>query len=159
MTKLNLDLSSRRPIRLRLPRTGQAETADHRSSETSPATSPEGTQSLDLMSPEQNVQRIMWTGTIWFAAAVASVAVVLGLLLSSGWRPALLAGGVRALWWAGSSAVALSIGLIGWSGCPILEVDVPTASRNKSRTMQLGTMMFIVGSSAALLAVLLGPAT
>jgi len=38
----------------------------------------------DLMTPEKNVQRIMWTGTIWFVAAVGSVAVALGLLLSSG---------------------------------------------------------------------------
>lgn len=115
-------------------------------------------QKHDLMSPEKNVQRIMWTGTIWFAAAVGAVAVTLGLLLSSGWRPAILSGGVKVLWWIGSSLVAVSIGLIGWSGCPILEVDVPTADRNKSRTMQLGTMMFIVGSAAALFAVLLGPA-
>jgi hypothetical protein len=109
------------------------------------------------MSPDQNVQRIMHTGTIWFAAAVGSIAVTMGLLLSSGWRPALLMGGVRVLWWAASAVVALSIGLIGWSGCPILEVDVQTADRNKTRTMQLGTLLFIVGSAAALLAVLLGP--
>jgi hypothetical protein len=62
------------------------------------------------------------------------------------------------LFWVGAGAVAISVGLIGWSGCPILEVDVPTASRNKSRTMQAGTLLFIVGSAAALLAVLLGPA-
>jgi hypothetical protein len=111
-----------------------------------------------LMSPEVNVQRIMWTGTIWFAAAVGSVAVVLGILLSSGWRPAMLTGFVRVLFWMGSGFVTLSIGLIGWSGCPILEVDVPTADKNKSRTMQLGTMLFIVGSAIALFAILLGPA-
>ena len=115
-------------------------------------------QKHELMSAEQNVQRIMRTGTVWFAAAVGSVAVVLGLLLSSGWRPAILTGGVKLLWWVGSSLVTVSIGLIGWSGCPILEVDVPTADKNKTRTMQLGTMLFIVGSAAALFAVLLGPA-
>ena len=113
----------------------------------------------DLMTPEKNVQRIMWTGTIWFVAAVGSVAVALGLLLSSGWRPTLLSAGVATLFWVGSALVALSVGLIGWSGCPILEVDVPTADRNKTRTMQAGTMLFIVGGAAALLAVLLGPAS
>lgn len=123
-----------------------------------PSRSTDTTAVHPLMSPEQNVQRIMWTGTIWFAAAVGAVAVVLGLLLSSGWRPALLTGGVRVLFWAASAVVTLSIGLIGWSGCPILEVDVPTADRNKSHTMQLGTMLFIVGGAFALLAVLLGPA-
>ncbi|MET4783442.1 hypothetical protein [Glaciihabitans sp. UYNi722] len=112
----------------------------------------------DLMTPEKNVQRIMWTGTAWFAAAVGAVAIVLGLLLSSGWRPARLPGDLEVLWWIGSGLVALSIGLIGWSGCPILEVDLPTADRNKTRTMRLGTMLFIVGSAVAMFAVLLGPA-
>ena len=112
-----------------------------------------------LMSPEVNVQRIMWTGTIWFTAAVGAVAVVLGLLLGSGWRPSVLPTADEALWWVGVALVTLSVGLIGWSGCPILEVDVPTADRNKSRTMQLGTMLFIVGGAMALLAVLLGPAS
>jgi peptide/nickel transport system permease protein len=55
-----------------------------------------------------------------------------------------------------SVALGLSIGLLGWSGCPILEVDVPTASRNKSLTMQLGTMLFILGSIGAMFTVLLG---
>jgi hypothetical protein len=110
------------------------------------------------MSPEKNVQRIMWTGTVWFAAVVGSVAVSLGLLLSSGWRPAVLSAGLSVLWWIGSGFVVVSIGLIGWSGCPVLEVSVPTADRNKTRTMQLGTLLFIVGGAAALFAVLLGPA-
>jgi hypothetical protein len=112
----------------------------------------------ELMTPDKNVQRIMWTGTIWFATAVASIAIALGFLLSSGWRPAVLSTGLAVLWWIGSGIVALSIGLIGWSGCPILEVDVPTADRNKTRTMQLGTLLFMVGGALAFLAVLLGPA-
>lgn len=112
----------------------------------------------DLMTPEQNLQRIMWTGTIWFIGATASVGIVLGLLLASGWRPAVLSGGIAVLWWIGSALTALSIGLMGWSGCPILEVSVPIADRNKTRTMQVGTLFYIVGGAAALLAVLLGPA-
>ena len=110
------------------------------------------------MSAETNVQRIMWTGTAWFAVAAGSTAIVLGMLLSSGWRPAQLPDDLQVLWWVGSVLVVLSVGLIGWSGCPILEVDVPTASRNKSRTMQLGTMFFIIGGAVALFAVLVGPA-
>lgn len=112
----------------------------------------------DLMTPEQNLQRIMWTGTIWFIGAAGSVALALGLLLASGWRPAVLTGGIAALWWVGAALTALSIGLMGWSGCPILEVSVPIADRNKTRTMQIGTLFYIVGGAAALLAVLLGPA-
>ena len=113
----------------------------------------------DLMTPEKNVQRIMWTGTAWFGVTVGSVALVLGFLLSSGWRPSVLSTGLAVIWWIGAALVALSIGLIGWSGCPILEVNVPVADRNKTRTMQLGTLLFIVGGAAALLAVLLGPAS
>lgn len=109
------------------------------------------------MSPEKNTQRIMRTGTVWFGVAAGSVAVTAGMLLASGWRPAVLPGGLETLWWVASAIVVLSVGLIGWSGCPILEVDVPTADRNKSRTMQLGTMLFIVGGAAALLAVMLSP--
>ena len=81
-----------------------------------------------------------------------------GLLLSSGWRPALLSGGIAVLWWIGVVVVTLSLGLVGWSGCPILEVDVPTADRNKTRTMQVGTLCLILGSAASIFAVLLGPA-
>jgi hypothetical protein len=110
------------------------------------------------MSPPTNVQRIMWTGTIWFAVAIFSSATALGLLLSSGWRPAELSTGLSILWWIGSALVVVSIGFIGWSGCPILEVDVPTANRNKTRTMQLGTLFFILGGAATMLAALLGPA-
>lgn len=110
-----------------------------------------------LMSPEANVQRIMRTGTVWFGVAVGAVAVFSGLLLSSGWRPSVLAGPIEVVWWIGSVFVALSIGLIGWSGCPILEVSVPVADVNKSRTMQLGTLLFIVGGALSIFAVLLGP--
>jgi hypothetical protein len=112
----------------------------------------------DLMTPEKNVQRIMRTGTAWFAVAAGSVALTAGLLLAAGWRPSVLPSGLETLWWVASGIVVLSVGLIGWSGCPILEVSVPTADRNKSRTMQLGTMLFIIGGAAALLAVMLGPA-
>jgi hypothetical protein len=110
------------------------------------------------MTPEKNVQRIMWTGTIWFAAAAGSVAVFVGLLLLSGWRPAVLNLFLQIVWWVGAGIEALSIGLIGWSGCPILEVDVPTADRNKTKTMQFGTALFIIGGVLAVAAVLLGPA-
>lgn len=112
----------------------------------------------DLMTPESTVKRIMWTGTAWFAVAVGSSAVTLGFLLGSGWRPAVLPEDLAVMWWLGFGLVTLSIGLIGWSGCPILEVDVPTADRNKTRTMQLGTMLFIIGGATAQVAVLLGPA-
>lgn len=116
------------------------------------------TELHELMQPEQNVQRIMWTGTAWFAVAVGSTAIVMGTLLSSGWRPSDLPVGLGVLWWFGAVLVAGSVALIGWSGCPILEVSVPVADHNKTRTMQLGTLLFIVGGALSLAAILLGPA-
>jgi hypothetical protein len=113
----------------------------------------------ELMTPEVNVQRIMRTGTVWFASAVGTVGVFLGLVLASGWRPAQLAVPDQVVWWTGAVVVVLSIGLLGWSGCPILEVDVPTADRNKTRTMQWGTALFIIGGALAAAALLLGPTT
>jgi hypothetical protein len=110
-----------------------------------------------LMSAEQNVARIMWTGTIWFGVVIASIAITMGMLLSSGWRPAVLPAGLGVLWWFGAVLVSLSVALIGWSGCPVLEVSVPVADRNKTRTMQLGTLLFIVGGALSLAAVVLGP--
>lgn len=110
------------------------------------------------MTPEVNVQRIMRTGTVWFAAAVGAVGVFLGLVLASGWRPMRLAAPDQVLWWVGALVVVGAIGLLGWSGCPILEVDVPTADRNKTRTMQWGTALFIIGGALAATAVLLSPA-
>src|ERR1700712_505012 len=68
----------------------------------------------ELMTPETNVQRIMWTGTIWFVGVIGSVAIVAGLLLSSGWRPSLLSAGTAVLWWGGWGLVDLSIGRVRW---------------------------------------------
>lgn len=112
----------------------------------------------ELMEPAPNVQRIIWTGTIWFAAVVVSIAVSTGMLLASGWRPTILPGPLEAIWWIGAGAVTLSVGLIGWSGCPVLEVSIPVASRNKSRTIQFGTFLFLMGSAIALGAEFIGPA-
>ena len=113
----------------------------------------------DLMGPVENLQRIMWTGTLWFVGGVVAVALAFSAVLLSGWRPDVLSTPGETLFWVGAGAVALSLGLIGWSGCPILEVSVPVADRNKTRTMQLGTFSFLVGSAATMLAVLLGPAS
>lgn len=112
----------------------------------------------DLMAPVQNVQRIMRTGTVWFAAALVAIALFMGPLLASGWRPADLPSSLETIWWLGAVGVVASLGLIGWSGCPILEVDVPTASRNKSRTMQLGTATLIVATTLCVFAMMAGPA-
>lgn len=113
----------------------------------------------DLMSPEINVQRIMRTGTVWFATALLADVVFFGLLLASNWRPWMMADeGLEVIFCVGAAANVLSLGLVGWSGCPILEVSVPKANRNKTLTMQLGTLLLILSTAAIFFAVLMGPA-
>ncbi|WP_157887732.1 hypothetical protein [Frondihabitans sp. PAMC 28766] len=112
----------------------------------------------DLMTPEKNVQRIMWTGTAWFIGAAGTVAITFGLLLASGWRPSILPPFLGVVFWVGAVLLALSIGLLGWSGCPILEVSVPVADRNKTRTMQIGTFLYIIAGVICFFAILMGPA-
>jgi hypothetical protein len=72
-------------------------------------TSREHTGALhELMTPEKNVKRIMRTGTVWLAVAVGSVALFLGPLLTSGWRPTQFGGLDQAVWWVGALAVAVT---------------------------------------------------
>lgn len=107
MTKTNQEVSSPRTTSSRIPRNRptqqqprDAQNAQSAGSDAQRTASNAAFAPHQLMTPEANVQRIMWTGTIWFVAAVGAVAIALGLLLSSGWRPDVLSGGVEVLWWS-----------------------------------------------------------
>jgi hypothetical protein len=101
------------------------------------------------------VQRIMWTGTIWFSATLLGIALFLGPLLAGGWRPTQLPLPLAIIWWVGAALTAASMALIGWSGCPILAEDVETEDRRKSRSMPLGVVFFLIGTAACLFTVML----
>lgn len=110
-----------------------------------------------MTSDEEEVKRIIFSGTVWFGASIIAVAVPFAGLLVSGWRPSALPEPLAILWWIGCAVVALGIFCFAWSGCPVLEVDVPTSDRNKIVTIRSGVVLFLLGSAAAFLAVLLGP--
>lgn len=116
-----------------------------------------GVMSDSMTSGEEEVKRIIFSGTIWFGASIIAVAVPFAGLLISGWRPTELPAGLALLWWIGCAVLALGIFCFAWSGCPVLEVDVPTSDRNKVITIRSAVVLFLIGSAVVFLAVLLGP--
>ena len=108
-----------------------------------------------LRRPDSSVPRVIWIGVIWFAVAAIAIALTMGPLLASGWRPTKLPGWDQWLWWVGAGATAVSLPFIGWSGCPILAKDLYTEHERKNRTLPIGLVLFMAGGTVALLAVLL----
>lgn len=113
---------------------------------------------VDFTSKTAEVARTHLTGTIWFAAALISVALPLTGLLANGWRPADLPGAAQGLWWFG--AVVLVVGMLGlaYAGCPVLGIPLDREDRYKDLAIQGGVILFGVGGLMMLGAVLLAPA-
>lgn len=104
------------------------------------------------------LRRIDATGTVWFAAAVLAAALPLATLLASGWRPDELPTALATTWWAGAALALLGILAFAWAGCPVLGTDPGSADRRKSLAIRIGVVVYLVGMSAAALALLLSPA-
>ena len=103
------------------------------------------------------LRRIDFTGTIWFAGAIIATAIPLAGLLSAGWRPSDLPLPAEVTWWVGSALALVGIAGFGWSGCPVLAWPVSVADRQKSITIRGGVAVYLVGTVAALVAVLAVP--
>ena len=115
------------------------------------------TTDTDFESTEAQVQRIVFTGTAWFAAALVASAVTIGGLLASGWRPSDLAGPDAFAWWMGSFIALVGIGGLAWAGCPVMGFPLPIAEQQKVLCMRAGTVLFIAGSVIAVVAILISP--
>ena len=76
-------------------------------------------ESATLMSPERELARIDHTATLWFAAAITAMALVLSGVLISGWRPAELDPVASVFWWVGATLAIVGLSAIGYAGCPI----------------------------------------
>jgi hypothetical protein len=103
------------------------------------------------------VQRIDFTGTIWFGATLIATAIPLGGLLASGWRPSALGDGLVELWWVGAALMVVGMAGLVWAGCPVAGFPLPVADRQKAITIRAGIVLYGVGAVAAVLAVLLSP--
>lgn len=111
--------------------------------------------SVDETSDAAELRRIDFTGTMWFGAAVIAIAVTVGSVTASGWKPDAQVPGIEALWWVGSLAVVLAVAAFGWAGCPVLGFPLHVADRQKRLCMRAGVVLFFGGGLFTSLALLL----
>jgi hypothetical protein len=115
------------------------------------------TETDAVTSQSAELRRIDFTGTIWFAAASATLGITLAILVSSGWRPSELPSLAMALWWIGAAAASVGTAGLAWAGCPVLGFSPDQADRQKSVCIRFGVGLYISGSMLAALTVLASP--
>lgn len=118
----------------------------------------EQTSTESFESTAAEVGRMVKTGTVWFAAAVISVAIAVPTLIGSGWRPSDLAAPEAFAWWLGSFLALVGVAGLAWAGCPVMGFPLDVAHQQKAVCMRGGTVLFLGGSVIALVAILLSPA-
>lgn len=106
---------------------------------------------------EAETDRIIRTGTIWTGAAIVAPALILGPLLSTGWRPDHLPGYGETFWWIGAIAAAVGVGLLIWAGCPVLGFPLAQANAQKIFSIRVGIVLNVSGMALAGLALLVAP--
>ncbi|GAB3605078.1 hypothetical protein GCM10027413_04870 [Conyzicola nivalis] len=113
---------------------------------------------VDDESDSAELRRILFSGTVWFAAAVISAGIPLSGLLAAGWRPADLPLPADLVWWGGAAIALIGVAGLGWAGCPVLAWDAATALKQKRLCIRGGMVLFLLGTVAASVAVLAVPA-
>ncbi len=108
------------------------------------------------MTAQVEVQRIDRTGTVWFAAALVAVSLVVAAIVLTGWRPSDLSALARDAWWTGFVFTFVGLSAIGYAGCPIYWGNVSVAHRQKSIAIRGGLVFFLVGAGTATVALLIG---
>jgi hypothetical protein len=116
------------------------------------------TGSTDDESDSAELRRTLYSGTVWFAAAVISAAIPLAGLFAADWRPADLPLPAALAWWVGAAIALVGVAGLGWAGCPVLAWDAQTALKQKRLCIRGGMVLFLVGTVAAGVAVLAVPA-
>jgi len=105
----------------------------------------------------EEVKRIDFTGTFWFAGALIATAIPLGGLFSAGWRPSDLPPGLVELWWFGALLMVAGMSGLVWAGCPVAGFPLPEADRQKVVAIRAGIVVYGIGAVLSLVAVLLSP--
>jgi|GEM_PF-916501 len=104
------------------------------------------------------LKRIHFSGTVWFAAAIVAIGVPLAGLLGQGWRPADLPMPAEVAWWVGAAFTLIGIAGFGWAGCPVLAWPLPISEKQKSVSIRGGIALYLLGTTASLVAILSVPA-
>ncbi len=114
----------------------------------------------DIESIPAELRRIDFTGTFWFGAGLIAAAIIVGGLMSTGWRPTDLAGGPgEVLWWVGAGMAGLGLAGLAWAGCPVLAFDLETADKQKAFTIRVGVLIYAIGGTMSVVVVLISPAS
>jgi hypothetical protein len=98
-------------------------------------------------SPEAELRRMVYSGTIWFGAVLLAVAVGMAGVVVSGWRPSELPPGAGAVWWIGAVAWVVSLGNLAWAGCPTLGFPLRSAVKQKQICSRIGVMAAVVAAA------------
>jgi hypothetical protein len=114
--------------------------------------------SAPFESLEAETDRIIKTGTIWTSAAFITPALILGPLLSSGWRPSHLPLPAAVFFWIGVIAAGVGTALLIWAGCPVLGFPLAQANAQKIFSIRVGIVLDASGMALAGLALLLSTA-
>lgn len=110
-----------------------------------------------FVSPAGEIERVVFSATVWLAAGVIAPGLVLGPLLAAGWRPSALPLLAAVFFWLGAGIAAVGLALLIWAGCPVLRADLQTADRRKMNAVRIGIPADVAGMAVALLAILLSP--
>lgn len=102
------------------------------------------------------LRRLDEAGALWFGMTLIAGAVGLAGLVAAGWRPGDLAAPFAVVWWAGAVLAFGGVACLGWAGCPVLGATLRGTLRGKSVTVRVGLVVYLVGTAAAAVAVLVG---
>lgn len=102
------------------------------------------------------LRHVVFTGTLWFCAALVGALLPLAGLLADGWRPSALPAAGRVGWWTSSVLVLAAVAALAWAGCPVVATEPATAAARKSVSIRVGLVLLLVGLAGAGLSVLLG---
>lgn len=92
------------------------------------------------------LRRIDFTGTVWFAAGLVFLALIVMGALVGDWRPATLPVGLRIVWWTGAVLLTVAVALFAWAGCPVLRTEVARSDRGKAVAVRVGVVGFLAGA-------------
>lgn len=110
-----------------------------------------------VMSKEVEIERIMRTASMWLAAEMITVALLIGPAVAAGWRPTELPALALVPWWLGAAAAAVGAAALMWAGCPVPAFSFEEAHAQKVLCVRLGIVLALSGIALSGITVLFTP--